>query len=116
MPHDMISQGIDPISAVVVAGTAAKMSAETVEVARRLGVWNQIEAACRIAGELFPGSVMVDAEDDSEISEGHRIVFHVQAVGEVNDIVDRHVEWCHRIVRLPFPAPHTFFLSINVQE
>lgn len=83
-----------------------------VELARQLGIGQQIFEVAEFTRSTFPGPFAAEAEFDPEWPDDRWICFYVEAEGSFDEILEREAEWGRQIESLV--APHLDAVTLFV--
>lgn len=80
-----------------------------------LSIPDEFSGAVRLTRELFPGEVGIEVEDDPEMPGKTYVVFNVTAKGQVDDVINRRLEWRRQIHELMPGQADRLKLSVAVE-
>lgn len=80
---------------------------------RLQGVLAKLPELRRITGQIFPGRVETEVEEDPEIDDYRMLVFNVEAQGEFKQIHELRLEWYKQTAQLLGNDVDLIVLSIH---
>ena len=96
-----------PIAVAVPA--SVPISLEVRELASTLGVLQFLPRVIDLTREVFGSYSAVTLSEDPDAGDAH-VIFHVPAVGSVDEVLDHEAEWGRRIMEIIPSSPQVYLV------